>query len=462
MDGNGHMDLKTSIVFIYACTLLLGFAAPVQKPAPQLPRGERFLFVVDTSSSMKRLDAANRQALFDLIYYGLNGRMLSNDTFGLWFFDEKAYTGEFPMQVWHPNKNLELASQAATFLKGRRYRGETRLQPVVSNLLSVIRTVKNVNIVIISDGDTAFAGTSFDQAINTSYTVRARERRGEKKPFVTTLVARNGSIVGGSVKIAGEPIQLPERPPPVVLAKGDSSQSSASQTNAVRPAVKPKMILIQNKSTNLSPEAVSPITETAANGSTNTSPPGTVTGALSLSATAAPVQALGRSGVVETNSSTNVPANKVSPNALSTLSDSSSNIAPQPDLTQPGETAPREEISTASEKLQRNSPPVANAGIVEVLKPAPGPVSRLIPASSVLANPIPVAAREPGASTDLVAKSPALTAVAITPGPFLRPGAMVIIGSGLFIAAFGVVLLAVKRYRAVPQSSFISRSMDRQ
>src|SRR4029453_3929583 len=121
------MYLKTATAALYCCAQLLGVAATtIQKTPRQASDPARFLFVVDTSSSMKRLDAANRQTIFDLIYDGLNGRMRSNDTYGLWTFAEDAHAGEFPMQIWNPTNNLNLATEAATFLKSRPYKGKVR------------------------------------------------------------------------------------------------------------------------------------------------------------------------------------------------------------------------------------------------------------------------------------------------------------------------------------------------
>jgi len=443
MDGNGIMDLKTTTAFFYGCALLLGLAAPTQRPAQQLPKPERFLFVVDTSASMKRLDAANRQALFDLIYHGLNGRMLAGDSYGIWTFDDNLYAGEFPMQTWNPEKNLELASRAATFLKSRRYKGESRFEPVVDKLMSVIRAVKDVNILIISGGDTPLAGTAVDETVNASYTARADEGRRAKKPFVTTLVARDASIVNGLVTIAGEAIALPERPAPLRIAKAGASTSRPAGSNSTRtntaatsasasaasvpPAVPPKRgpsVIIIKKSTNRGPEDISSM----------------------------------------------VPPNEAKP---TTSGDSLSNVPPvvlQPEARPIAQAKPSEELALTqnAEVNQVALPPTSfertpanDREAVASSELVPPPVARLTPVSSLLANAIPVAAREPSASTNLAPTKPsALTAVAVTPGPILQPRTMVIIGAGLFIAALSVLILTVKHYRTVPQSSFISRSMD--
>src|SRR5262245_56979671 len=90
------------------CALLLSatLSAATNPPAP--PPGQRFLFLVDTSAAMKKIDASTRQALFDLIHSGINGQMTNGDTFGIWTFNEQVYTGQFPMQTWHVDRVVPL------------------------------------------------------------------------------------------------------------------------------------------------------------------------------------------------------------------------------------------------------------------------------------------------------------------------------------------------------------------
>lgn len=450
------MDLKAATAFFYGCALLLGLAAPTQEKARQVPTAERFLFVVDTSSSMKRLDAANRQALFDLVYYGLNGRMLPGDTFGIWTFDEDIHTGEFPLQIWNPAQNLELASQAATFLKSRRYKGETRSQPMVGKLMSVIRAVKDVNIFVISDGDAALTGTAVDEAVNASYTAKAGDRRKAKKPFVTTLVARNANIVYGLVTIAGEPIELPPRPAPRSIAKAGTLKSPGVTTGQVASTSSP----VGSSSTRTN---TAPTSESAAS----------VPPAVPPRRAPAAIIIKGKSPTPGPEEISSLSAKEVKP---ANAGDSSSNVPPgisQPDTTPIARTKPNGElpitrnteagqIALPPTSFEQSSPPVNDSEAVASSEPVPAPVARLV-LPSMLANAIPVAAREPNASTNLMPiKAPVLTAVAVTPGPILRPRTLVIIGVGLFIVALGVVFLTVKHYRTVPQSSFISRSMDQQ
>lgn len=219
---------------LLACLALGGCAglAAVRTPAAEpLPPGNRFLFVVDISAATKKLDRANCQALFDALFTGLQGQMRPGDTYGMWTFNEKVFTGEFEMRIWDPNATLEQASQAASFLKARRYKGKAAFEPVLNRLWSVLRLVNDVNVLVLSDGSTPFQGTAFDTSINAAYKARVAEQRAAKKPFITTLIAREGKFVAANVALAGEYIAVPEPPPP----KPVPAQTAANKTPGATP-----------------------------------------------------------------------------------------------------------------------------------------------------------------------------------------------------------------------------------
>jgi hypothetical protein len=75
-----------------------------------------------------------------------------------------------------------------------------------------------------------------------------------------------------------------------------------------------------------------------------------------------------------------------------------------------------------------------------------------------------VAARELPAATNVASSQsepPAVLAVATAPPePVIGLRALLIIGSALLVAAVALLFWVVRRSRAAPQSSFISRSMD--
>lgn len=226
------------------------------KPATN---GHRFLFVVDISSGMKSLDAANRQALFDMIFTGLDGQMRTGDSFGLWLFHDELRAGEFPMQVWVETNALESASFAAKFLREQKYSGKSRPGLMVPRLVSLIKNVRDVNVILLSNGETPIEGTPFDTNITGVIERRKADQRKDGKPFVTSLVARGGEFVSGSVVLAGEPFALPERP--VVALAVTPGTNHVAATNALAaapvkpaaPATPPKKVMQIVTKTNSAP-----------------------------------------------------------------------------------------------------------------------------------------------------------------------------------------------------------------
>ena len=103
--------------------ILVGLAVPsfaAQNATNTAPEGNRYLFIVDTSASMKRMESSVRATLHDLVFTGFDGRMQKGDTFGLWTFNEKTYA-EFPMQEWTMEQTWNISRETSAFLKSQRY-----------------------------------------------------------------------------------------------------------------------------------------------------------------------------------------------------------------------------------------------------------------------------------------------------------------------------------------------------
>ena len=101
--------------------LWLGWAANVQDTlaSPAAARGNRYLFVVDTTSSMTRLGTPLQKMLSDLIAGGLEGWMRTGDTYGLWMVSDRLLT-DYPMQVWDESRKEIQAANAVEHLKKQR------------------------------------------------------------------------------------------------------------------------------------------------------------------------------------------------------------------------------------------------------------------------------------------------------------------------------------------------------
>ena len=94
-------------------------AAQIPKPAAKPPG--RYLFVVETSSDMRRCAGAVEEALRAMLRYDLNGQLRRGDTLGVWTFNEQLYAGRFPMEVWTPERREIAAGNVLEFLKKQRY-----------------------------------------------------------------------------------------------------------------------------------------------------------------------------------------------------------------------------------------------------------------------------------------------------------------------------------------------------
>lgn len=413
-----HFRSGCSALLLFACFGSTVFTAPAQaattttlprlpmhlKPAPD---GQRFLFVVDISSGTKSLDAANRQALFDLIFTGLEGQMRTGDSFGLWLFNDELHAGQFPMQVWVATNTLASASLAAKYLREQKYSGRSRPDVVMKRLLSLIKSVRDLNVIFVSNGEKSLEGTPFDTNIAGVYERRKADRNKEQKPFVTLLVAHGGAIVSGAVVLAGEYMALPERPlPALASAVGTNRVSTVTSAVAAHPAAAPKVEIGEPQTT------------------------------VSLNPQPAPPQ---KKKVIQFVTKTNsaLPANSVA--ATASL---------------PASTQIAGAVTTQSEAR----PPA----------PAPVPVA---PLPSLFSDPMPVVAREPALPPDavpLAAMTPASASASPVAAPAVvmlpagtSAGLLLTIGGGLLAGCLALLFLVVRRARHERNGSFITQSMSR-
>jgi len=403
-------------------------------PAGSLPAGDRFLFLVDTSLSMRKFDAANRQALFDMIFSGLRGRMRDGDTYGIWTFNAQTYPGLFQMQTWKQEETMQQASRAALFLKQQPYEHDTQMGIAFVKLDTVVRAVRDLHILIISDGDTTVQGTPFDSAINAGYEKRNAQRKKAKQPFVTTIVAREGKLVSAAVTIAGEAIQLPERVEPPAIVKAATVKPEAKPVEIL----KPKGVILSLSTNVAAPQplgAESTNVSGPALGSTPSNPPPVIASIINTS-----------------NSDLNPPKEPAGTTPASPPERIASASAPSA-IRLVAEQKPAVAASAAATNLEGN----ARAAIKGAAPLAPLQTS---PAASPSA-PMIVFAREPSSdATDVRPETTRIVPV-VASQSFFSPGVMFLTGLGLLIAAMGLLLLCAGRLRPATHASWISQSMDR-
>ena len=196
-------------------TLMCGLLAVAGSPAPEKSGGDRYLFVVETSAAMAKLEHGGRQAVFDLIYSGIEGRMRPGDSFAIWTFQEDVSIGEFPMHVWKPDDKLSLASRAGTYLKQVPYKDKASLSKALMRVMSLVRGVKDVNVIFVCSA----AAKVEELGSFPLWDQRKVEAKKAKKPLLLTLAARGGDIVQRGVVLQGNALPLPHPPPELVTVE---------------------------------------------------------------------------------------------------------------------------------------------------------------------------------------------------------------------------------------------------
>jgi hypothetical protein len=435
--------MKRHFLPIFACLLCLPFravlAAPVPAAAMPSPDGQRFLFIVDTSSGMEKLKEQNETAIYELLRGGLFGQMQRGDTFGLWTFDKETYAGRFPMQIWEPRRASQLGTIAAAYLSGHPYDHSTDMKRLGELLTSVVHAASNLNVLILSDGGSALRGTPFDKAINAEYRKKRRDRNSAKQPFVTTLIALNGAITNYSVVIAGQPILLPQRPmpeAPVATKASPSTNRPAGVLLSITPVSPATGAVIST--TNAQHQA--PPASTPASLAPITLPP---SNAVAKSETAS------RRVVQIVTKSNGIPA--TTEPATNEPDGSSATLASDTTVTNIAATVP-----SVSGPASPASGPIAESPAVET-SASRASFAQLLP------EPIVVAAREihPDPAPPNPAPIAAVQATALPAPQGPGAGMFLAIGSLLMAAACFLLFVVFRRLRPAPGASLITQSMER-
>ena len=204
---------------------LLPFAFPPPASAQTPPQAEnRFLFIINTSSAMRRMTNGIQQAVLGLLQSGMQGQMRDGDTFGIWTYDTLLHTG-FPMQVWSKQNQSAILGTASNFLAQLRYQNRPHLEKALPAARQLIAQSRAVTLIFIFDGSEPMQGTGFDKDINDLHNEFGREVRAENLPFVTALAARDG-----------QSLRLPGQNPFLRLAAADGGfvQAGRNQCHCAR------------------------------------------------------------------------------------------------------------------------------------------------------------------------------------------------------------------------------------
>ena len=270
--ANEHASLSYIDVLkrIFPWLLLLSLSfhsrAASLDPYPEDPH--EFLFVLDASSGMKRFAPSARTAIATLIANGAQGRMRRGDVFTLWLFQDNVITNAFKTERWLSEISMAQAGTLARNLEPLKFSGKSNQDGAVAAFMDRIKQGRPMTVFLISSGSEVLFGTPFDLPVSTIYVEHAKEMSAQKRPYVTTLVARNGEIKAWSVDAAGAPIRIPELPddkpapqekPPVRPKAEIPPPKPAPSVASITPPARTKPVAPAPTPVTPKPEPVAPV-----------------------------------------------------------------------------------------------------------------------------------------------------------------------------------------------------------
>ncbi len=423
---------------------------------PAAPDGDRFLFVVDHSSSMKKLSLVARETVVGMIFKGFDGRMTNGDTYGIWTASAKPQIGVLPMQVWDGGHSLELASLAGKYLRSVPNEGRANFTDLLTMLHSVVTAVGDLNIFIITDGETPFKGSPADAELNQQFKEKGKDARRAGKPLIVTLATREGRMAGFSVTVAGEPIKLPPRPARLIAkptpASGTSTEQRAHRSIVITNTPPKPAIAFEPP-----PPAPAPVVASVASIPPTPAPAAVPSPEPAIEKAAAPVSGhqIAAHQAPPPPAPVPTPAAPVKPEAPTATPANRNLPAPAPE--EPEGNPPTLEKIPSLEPPER--PSTYRAETPSVRDPAvPAPGAEPSRFATLLEKKMLVFARESASNRP---SSPLPGPAAAMPMASSNSPMLLILGSALLLVALVLLWLILRHQRRTADASLISRSMDR-
>lgn len=203
--------MRRLFLAIFVLLTALRLPAAVTPAAPLTPDC-RYLFVIDTSLSMTRLQESISTSVSQMIATGLDGQMKPGEVFTIWTFNEDVQQHEFPLTSWSPERSQAMGRRVGEFLRSRRFRRNSNMRTLINAIYQAKRICPRLAVFLITNGEEVLVGTPFDRNINVSYGRRFEELRSARVPFITTLLCQNSEFVSWATQAANEPFDLPAGP----------------------------------------------------------------------------------------------------------------------------------------------------------------------------------------------------------------------------------------------------------
>jgi nitrogen fixation protein len=464
--GSGFLLTRRLLAGLLVLAGLAPCPLPAQPNAPNAaPPSERCLLIVETSKSMQRRADAVLGVVRDMLMSGLNGEFRDGGTLGIWTFNEDLSAGRFPLQTWSSSAQKDITQRTLAFLKSQHYEKQASFDKVAPALGRVIRDSELITVILISSGDCKIRGTPFDDRINASCQQWYDQQQKARMPFVTVLRARNGHAGGYVVNTPPWPLQVPRLPEETKSAETIQARLLEALRNASTTTAPP--LAVSAKKSQPEP-APSPKPEPVA---TRTEAPLPVA-AVAITNAAAPVKppvaaappaevAKAAPAPVVPEKPATVAAPKPAPAPISSIEPKAETVkAPEAKKVEPAPAKPEPTPAAPAPK------PKPEPAAIEQPKPAPTPAAKTEPAPTapVAAATQPTPSRPASLATlpspCLVA--PAQSATAVPSESLLRTRNILVAALLLAIVAVAFTFLLMRRSRAAPQGSLITRSYERQ
>lgn len=213
---------------------------------------DRFLFIFDTSSEMKRRQTAVQTEMKQLLATSMGGQLHSGDSIGVWTFGQELNTAKFPEQRWLPADAVTIASDINKFVGKQRFTGNTRFSALQPRLNEIIQHSGRLTVLIFSDGGDDINWTPYDAGINQVFKQRQAEQKNTRQPFVLVFRTQLGQYTGCTMNFPPGMVSIPDFPPPPAPPAPANPPPAAPPTPTnppppapeVKPPLGPPLIII--------------------------------------------------------------------------------------------------------------------------------------------------------------------------------------------------------------------------
>jgi hypothetical protein len=202
----------------YLMLAMSGLVVWGQPRSNAVPISNRYLFLVETSRPMQARTEGMLNAMESLLTSGMQGQMHSNDTIGLWTFNQKLYAGKCELLQWTGSTQKTVSAAVTGFLNQQKYEKSPDFAQVFPTLGEVMKNSDFITIVLFSSGESSIHGTAFDDKINKYFKDWRNVQQKAHMPFITVLRAEKGVINDYSMNSAPWPVHLSPLPAELVAA----------------------------------------------------------------------------------------------------------------------------------------------------------------------------------------------------------------------------------------------------